>query len=61
MFIIQDWASNTLQFNGKFNFGAYGENKGSPMEFKSFDDAIEWMDQNVSEEDRENLYIKKCK
>jgi len=43
MFIIQDWASNTLQHNGKFNFGTYGSDLGVPMEFESFDDAWDWL------------------
>lgn len=49
-FIIIDWASNVLQHNGKFNFSSYGSNKGSPMIFKTFDDAWEWVYQNVNDE-----------
>ena len=43
MYIIKDWASNVLQYNGKFNFSSYGANYGVPMEFNSFDDAWEWL------------------
>ena len=51
-YIITDWASNVLQYNEKFNFSAYGTNKGVPMEFKSFDDAQEYIeDMKLEDED----------
>lgn len=51
-YIITDWASNVLQYNEKFNFSAYGANKGVPMEFKSFDDAQEYIeDMKLEDED----------
>lgn len=50
-YVIQDWASNYLQHNGKFNFSAYGANKGTPMEFDSFDDACEYIYQNYADEE----------
>ena len=51
-YIITDWASNVLQYNEKFNFSAYGVNKGVPMEFKSFDDAQEYIeDMKLEDED----------
>lgn len=57
-YIITDWASNVLQYNEKFNFSAYGANKGSPMEFKSFDGGWDWIFENIeSEEDQENYYV----
>lgn len=42
-YIIQDWAGNTLQYTGKFNFGSYGTNLGVPLTFNTFDDAWEWL------------------
>ncbi len=57
MFIIQDWASNTLQHDGKFNFGKYGKDMGVPMEFQSFEDALEWIDTNISDDEKEDLYV----
>jgi len=56
-YIIQDWASNTLQYTGKFNFGNYGNERGVPKTFKSFDDAVEYLDLKYSEEECEDLYI----
>lgn len=61
MYLICDWASNVLQYNGKFNFSAYGANKGSPMEFKTFEDGWEYIYQNFKEEDYEDLYVDKRK
>ena len=49
MFIIMDDFSNILQYTGKFNFSAYGANTGAPMTFKSFDDAVEYLDINELE------------
>ena len=45
-FIIQDWASNTLQYNN-----------GVPMEFKSFDDAWEYIFENYNEDEFEELNV----
>ena len=42
-YMIKDWASNVLQYNGKFNFSAYGANNGAPMEFEDFESAWEWL------------------
>ena len=56
-YIIQDWASNTLQYTGRFNFGSYGNERGVPKTFKSFDDAAEYLDLNYTENEREDLYI----
>lgn len=50
-YIITDWASNVLQYNEKFNFSAYGANKGSPLEFKSIEDAQEYIDMKLEDED----------
>lgn len=60
-YTITDWATNYLQFNGKFNFSAYGQNKGVPMEFNSFYEACEYLDLNFDDETREDLYIKEIK
>lgn len=50
-YVIQDWASNYLQHNGKFNLSAYGANKGVPMEFDSTDDAWEYLYQKYPDEE----------
>lgn len=50
-FIIQDWASNTLQYNGKFNRGCYGQDIGVPKKFKSFEDGWDWIYSNIKDED----------
>jgi len=56
-YIIQDWTSNTLQYTEKFNFGSYGNERGVPKTFKSFDDAAEYLDLKYSEEERQDLYV----
>jgi len=56
-YIIQDWASNTLQYKGNFNFGNYGNDLGVPKTFKSYDYAAEYLDLKYSEEERQDLYI----
>jgi hypothetical protein len=57
-YIIQDWACNTLQTTGKFNFGAYGQNKGSPMTFQSFEDGWAWIDENILDvEAHQDLFV----
>ena len=53
-FIIQDWASNYLQHDGKFNFSAYGANKGVPMEFDSYDDAWDFIFENYKDDEAFN-------
>lgn len=58
-YIIQDWASNTLQYNGKFNLGAYGSDLGSPLVFASFEDACEYVDTYLDEY-REDIYIEEA-
>lgn len=59
-FVIQDWAANFLQFNGKFNFSAGGASQGVPMTFASRDDAedylIELLGENYDEE-RSEYYV----
>lgn len=51
-YIIQDWASNTLQHNGKFNRAAYdSKNVGSPMKFITFEDAWDWIYTNIPDEE----------
>lgn len=57
MFIIQDWASNTLQYTGKFNFGCYGNDLGVPLKFKTFDDACEYIDTHYNEEESQDLFV----
>lgn len=57
MFIIQDWAGNTLQYTGRFNFGRYGNDLGVPMTFDTFHDASEFIDSKYSEYDRQDIYI----
>lgn len=49
MFIIKDDFSNVLQYNNKFNFGSYGCDIGVPKLFKSFDDAVEFLGDNIDE------------
>lgn len=59
-FIIQDWASNTLQFNGVVNFGCYGTDLGAPMTFESWDEADDYLCQKLGndyEEARQEYYI----
>jgi len=54
-FIIHDWATNYLQHDGKFNYSHYGQNKGIPMEFDSFDDGWAWIDENIKSDDDESV------
>lgn len=56
-FIIQDWAANTLQYNKSFNWGEHKNNIGVPMEFKSFDDAWEYIFENYNEDEFEELNV----
>ena len=57
-YIIQDWASNTLQHNGQFNRGCYGQDKGVPMIFESFEDGWDWIYTNVKDEEAyQDLYV----
>jgi len=60
-FIIKDWESNTLQFDGKFNFGAYDNELGVPMVFDSCDDAWEWIYMNIplleEDESYDDLFV----
>ena len=57
-FIIQDWASNTLQHNNRFNRGCYGQDIGTPMIFNSFEDGWDWILTNVKDEDEQSdLYV----
>lgn len=64
---IQDWAGNTLQHDGRFNFGAYGKNRGVPKMFKSFDDAEGYLCELFEarglsyEEERGEYYIEDAK
>jgi hypothetical protein len=48
-YIITDWASNVLQYTGKFNFSAYGANVGSPMLFDEFCNDFGYEFKNESE------------
>jgi len=50
-FIIQDWASNILQYSGKFNFSAYGAYTGSPMLFDDFEEAWGWLYERFPEQE----------
>ena len=50
-YAITDWASNYLQYNGKFNFSAYGKNKGVPMEFETFEDGWEYLYEKFPDEE----------
>lgn len=54
-YCIQDWASNFLQRNGRFNQSAYGAWSGDVMLFDSFDDAWEYIDVNGL--DAEEVYV----
>ncbi|NDD55653.1 hypothetical protein EBZ39_17605 [bacterium] len=59
-FIIQDWASNTLQHTGKFNFGCYGKVLGVPRTFESWDEAEAYLSEFLGgnyELDRSEYYI----
>lgn len=56
MYMIQDWASNTLQYNGKFNFSAYGAYLGVPMTFETFEDAAEYISEKL-DDNFDDLYI----
>ena len=49
MYMIQDWACNTLQYNGKFNFSRYGACLGVPMTFESFDDAADYITEKLDD------------
>ena len=55
-YIIRDWASNTLQFNGNFEFGYYSQELGVPMVFSSFSEARTYLDANFTEEEQQDLY-----
>jgi len=57
-YIITDWASNVLQYNGKFNFSAYGANVGSPMLFDSFTSAWDWISEKFDEQDHDEYDVK---
>ena len=46
MYIVTDWAGNVLNFKGYFQLFQLA----SPMEFKSFDEAWEWIHENVQNE-----------
>ena len=59
-YIITDWASNVLQYTGKFNFSAYGANKGVPMEFESLEDAQEYIEDMKLDKD-DDLYVEVLK
>lgn len=53
MYIIIDCFNNALQYNGKFNFSAYGSDFGVPMEFNDIEDAYDYIsiiDPNNSED-----------
>lgn len=51
-YIIKDWASNVLQYNGKFKSTSYGSmGVGVPMKFNSFDDAWDWIYTNIDDEE----------
>lgn len=56
MYTIVDQFTNYLQHTGRFNFSAYGAYKGAPMEFPSFDDAVEYIDAHL-DACREDLTI----
>lgn len=63
-YIITDWATNILQHNGRFNFSAYGAWTGSPMEFKTQDDAEEYLNKMLGddqEDERGDYYIEESK
>lgn len=60
-FIIKDWAANTLQYNHKFNFGAHGTNTGSPMEFRSFDDAWSYIFEHYNEDEFDDFFVEELK
>lgn len=57
MFIIQDWASNVLQYNGKFNFSSYGANRGTPMHFSSFDAAWDYIYEKFPDDEHQDLFV----
>jgi hypothetical protein len=61
MFIITDWCSNVLQYNGKFNFSAYGADTGVPMKFKTFDDAWEYLHEKYDDESLEEFHVEEMK
>ena len=53
-YIIQDWAGNTLNLNGRFQPHC----SAVPMIFDSFDDGWEWIYTNVlDEESYQDLYV----
>jgi hypothetical protein len=57
-YVIIDWASNYLQYTGKFNFYAYGANKGVPMLFKDFESAWGWIYENIQDEEMyQDLFV----
>jgi hypothetical protein len=56
-YIIKDWASNVLQYSGKFNFSSYGANTGTPYIFASFDDAWDYILQNIPEDSHDDLFV----
>ncbi|NBW19804.1 MAG: hypothetical protein EBR82_68710 [Caulobacteraceae bacterium] len=63
-FIIQDWASNTLQHTGKFNFGCYGKELGVPMFFESWEDAESYLHELLGDDyatDRGEYFIEERK
>lgn len=62
-YIIQDWACNTLQHNGKFN-RAFGDalDVGNPKTFKTFEDGWSWISENVPDEnDHGDYYVEELK
>lgn len=52
-FIIEDWAGNILDFKGKFKLPQLAV----PMEFDSFDDAWEYIDSNINEDNHEDIFV----
>jgi hypothetical protein len=55
MYIIKDWANNTLDYTGKFKYPCLAV----PMTFKTWDDAEDWLCENLKDycDERQDLYI----
>ena len=51
-FIIEDWAGNILDFKGIFK----SPQLAVPMEFSSFDDAWEYIDLNIDENNHDDVF-----
>jgi hypothetical protein len=51
--IIKDWAGNILNFKGRFESPSFAV----PMEFKTSDDAFDWILENIEEDAREDIFV----